>query len=154
LLSWRRSDLAGVVRSAGIAPAHDPSNLDPSYERVRIRGVMTSDNLFDSRGFAASARHLAEADVALEWAADRLWAKVEATHEGFTWNAHPGVPRVLALRILERIVCAFEKPAPRGSDLANWHATLSNSGVSTLAGIKGDARKGAWRFTRAPDRRT
>lgn len=154
LLSWRRSELEGVVQKAGMTSAEDPSNLDPTYERVRIRGVMTSSNVLDSGGFAASARHLAEADAAIEWATDRLWAEVEATAQGFTWNAAPDLPRVLALRILERIVSAFEKPPPRGTDLANWQATLNSGGVSTLAGIKGDARRGPWRFTRAPDRRT
>lgn len=154
LLSWRRSDLEAVVLDAGIAAAQDPSNVDPAYERVRIRGVMTSTDLFDPEGFAASARHLAEADTALDWSTDRLWAEVEVSNEGFTWNPAPDLPRVLGLRILERVTAAFGMPMPRGSELAYWLSTLSGGGVSTLAGIKGDARRGPWRFTRAPDRRT
>lgn len=154
LLSWRRSELDDAVQQAGVSPAADPSNCDPAYERVRIRDAMTSSKVFDPGGFGASARHLAEADAALDWATDRLWPEVIASEQGFTWNPASDVPRVLALRVLERVIAGFGVPCPRGSDLANWLGTLSGGGVATLAGIKGDARKGAWRFTRAPAHRT
>lgn len=153
LLDWRRSDLAAIVQSAGLIAADDPSNRDPHYERVRIRDVMTATQAFDIKAFANSARNLADADAALEWAADLIWQDVVRNGDGFTWNAAADVPRALALRLLERVLAALDAPPPRGPDLVRWHDILVSGGVATLGGVKGDARGGSWRFTRAPDRR-
>jgi tRNA(Ile)-lysidine synthase len=150
LLLWTRSDLGEVVKQAGIASVDDPSNRDHAYERVRMREAMTSTNAFDARGFAASATHLAEADAALDWTAGKLWQEVSRIGEGFTWNAPPDLPRALCLRMLERVLAELGSETPRGPDLARWLETLLAGGVATLAGIKGDARSGAWRFSRAP----
>lgn len=154
LLRWRRSELVEIVENAGIIPASDPSNHDLSYERVRIRDFMTSSNVLEIQGFAASAQHLADADLALDWATDQLWTDVTPVADGFTWNAPDHVPNALSLRLLERILHAFAAPTPRGSELVRWLETLRSAGVSTLGGVKGDARNRPWRFTRAPDRRT
>lgn len=154
LLQWRRSELVELVENAGIIAASDPSNHDPSYERVRIRDFMTSSNILEIQGFAASAQHLADADSALDWATDQLWSQVIPAADGFTWNAPDHVPNALSLRVLERILHAFAAPTPRGSELVRWLETLRSAGVSTLGGVKGDARNRPWRFTRAPDRRT
>lgn len=154
LLTWRRHDLAKIVENAGLIAADDPSNRDPRYERVRIRDVMTSTDAFDINAFATSAAHLADADEALEWAAARLWAEVECQDEGFTWNAVPHAPRALVLRLLERVLDALGARPSRGPDLVRWHRTLAAGGVATLGGVKGDARRGPWRFTRAPERST
>lgn len=152
LLSWRCDALAQVVRDAGVLAADDPSNRDTHYERVRIRDALTSNTAFDAKGFAASAGYLAEADVALDWAADELWQSVTAENEGFSWEPRDGMPKALQLRVVERVFAALGAPAPRGSDLASLLDTLRSGGVATLAGIKADARSGPWRFTRAPAR--
>jgi tRNA(Ile)-lysidine synthase len=154
LLSWRRADLVAVVKGAAIVAADDPSNHDPGYERVRIRKAMTSNAVFAISGFATAAKHLAEADSALQWTADLLWSQVTGDWQGFTWNAPADVPNPLALRILERVLIEFDAPIPRGPDLVRWLERLRSGGVSTLGGVKGDARSGAWRFTRAPSHRT
>lgn len=154
LLTWRRHDLVCIVENAGLIAADDPSNRDVRYERVRIREAMTSTDAFNINAFSASAAHLAAADDALEWTVDQLWAGIAPDGEGFTWNAAPDVPCALVLRLLERVLAALGAQPPRGSDLVRWHDTLVAGGVATLGGIKGDARGGPWRFTRAPDRRT
>ena len=154
LLSWRRSELAQVVGAVGIIAAEDPSNRDMQYERVRIRDALTSNSSFDPNGFAASATHLAQADSALDWAAQQLWHSVTRTHAGCEWLPSPDVPITLQLRVMERLFAALGAPPPRGSDMASLLGTLHNDGVATLAGIKADARTRPWRFTRAPDRRT
>lgn len=154
LLDWRRRDLADIVRCADLVAADDPSNRDSHYERVRVRDVMAATQVFDIKAFATSANNLADADAALEWAVDGLWADFAQCPEGFTWNARADVPRALALRLLERVLTALGAPFPRGTDLVRWYDTLVTGGVATLGGIKGDARSGPWCFTRAPDRRT
>ena len=154
LLTWRRHDLVCIVENAGLIAADDPSNRDARYERVRIREAMTSIDAFNINAFSASAANLAAADEALEWAVDQLWASIAPDGEGFTWNADAAVPRALALRLLERVLTALGAPPPRGPDLVRWYDTLVSGGVATLGAVKGDARDGPWRFTRAPDRRT
>lgn len=154
LLGWRRADLAALVAVAGVGFANDPSNRDPRFERVRVRAALTSNNAFDANGFAAAAHHLGQADDALEWVVARLWADMVPTGNGFVWTPAPDLPDVLALRLLERVLGAFGAPVPRGAELARWLASLRAGGVATLAGIKGDARRGPWRFSAAPPRRT
>lgn len=154
LLGWRRAELVALVEDAGLAPVLDPSNHDHRYERVRIRDVMASTKALLPSGFAASASHLAEADAALEWAVERLWLDIGMSAEGSTWNPPEGLPRALALRLLERVVMHLGGTVPRGPDLVRWLATLRAGGVATLAGVKGDARSGAWRFSRAPEHRS
>lgn len=153
LLAWRRAELAALVEAAMIAPVDDPSNRDMRFERVRIRDALTSGNAFDANGFASSAAYLADADAALDWAADRLWDEVSADGESFTWNANATVPAALSLRVLERILAEFTATPPRGSDIARWLAVLQAGGVATLAGVKGDARAQPWRFSRVPPHR-
>lgn len=154
LLGWRRTDLAAIVEAAGLIAAQDPSNSDTSYERVRVRAALTSSDAFDVSAFAASAHHLAEADEALEWAVAQLWQSVDEQGGRFTWNPPADLPPVLALRVLERVLAGFGSAVPRGASLLHWLATLQSGGVATLAGVKGDARRGPWRFTRAPERTT
>ncbi|HQS97177.1 MAG TPA: tRNA lysidine(34) synthetase TilS [Novosphingobium sp.] len=152
LLDWRRADLLAVVEAAGLTAADDPSNRDSTFERVRIRAALSSSDAFITNGFADSARHLAQADGALEWAVDNIWQDVQQTAEGFTWNPPPGLPQVIAMRVLERILAAFGRCFPRGPSLVRWLATLQEGGVATLGGIKGDGRRTPWRFTRTPER--
>ncbi|MBB3859821.1 tRNA(Ile)-lysidine synthase [Novosphingobium hassiacum] len=152
LLAWRRDELLEVVRAQGLKPADDPSNRDQHYERVRIRDALTSSEAFDPKGFAASAAWLADADIALDWAVERLWAGVVASGEGCTWEPPSGLPQTLALRVLERLFATFRTTPPRGPDLTRLLETLRAGGVGTLAGVKADARIGPWRFTRAPAR--
>ncbi|OYZ37986.1 MAG: tRNA(Ile)-lysidine synthetase, partial [Novosphingobium sp. 16-62-11] len=152
MLDWRRADLLAVVEAAGLTAADDPSNRDSTFERVRIRAALSSSDAFITNGFADSARHLAQADGALEWAVDNIWQDVQQTAEGFTWNPPPGLPQVIAMRVLERILAAFGRCFPRGPSLVRWLATLQEGGVATLGGIKGDGRRTPWRFTRTPER--
>lgn len=153
LLGWRRSELAEVVAMAGFDPANDPSNADIRFERVRVRHGLAAAAWIDPDGLAASAAHLAEADAALDWVAGQAGRAVEeATGGELVWTAQ-GLPRVIALRVLEGIIARLGGSAPRGGDLARWHDALAAGGVATLAGVRGDARHGAWRFVRVPPHR-
>lgn len=153
LLGWRRSELGAVVDAARIAPALDPSNHDASYERVRVREAMTSASMFDANGFATSAAHLAQADEALDWAVAQLWEQVAVDASVIHITPLPDLPRVLALRLLERVMTHFNAPFPRGGELVRWLESLEARGVATLGGIKADGRDGTWRFKLAPKRR-
>lgn len=150
LLSWRRTELQAVLDLAGMTAADDPSNRDATYERVRTRDALTSSKAFDAKGFASSAQYLAEADDALEWVVTKLWSEVAQTSEALIWSPPADMPDTLGRRVLERILSKLDAPVPRGPDLARWLERLRSGGVATLGGVKGDARKGPWRFTLAP----
>lgn len=149
LLGWRRNELAKVLAGSGLIAADDPSNFDGRFERARIRAAMASASWLDVKGLAESSAYLAEADVALDWAADRACAEIVHYGEALGWT--PGVPRAVALRVLERIVVMLAKStAPRGSAVARWHDKLAKGQIATLAGVRGDGAVPMWRFTRAP----
>lgn len=153
LLGWRRSDLAKIVAEAGIEPVLDPSNSDPRFERARMRAKLTAMVDLDPLALTASARHLAEADTAIEWATGRCFGSIKTNGGVRYWN--PGdVPKVVALRVLERIVEEYGAGKPRGNALARWHVRLLAGEIATLAGVRGDGRKAEWRFALAPKSRS
>lgn len=149
LLGWRKSDLANIVAAGGVSPADDSSNRDPRFERAKLRGFLTEGAWLNAAAIAASAGHLADADLAIDWAADRALAEVVTDNAALCWA--PGdTPRAVVHRVLERIVARLGGSVPRGSALARWHDRLVAGGTSTLAGVRGDGRAAAWWFTLAP----
>lgn len=152
LLGWRRTELAKVVTASGIEAINDPSNRDLRFERVRFREMLAATPSLDPAALAASAHHLAEVDAAIEWAAEGSLASAESRGGGLHWTP-AGTPRAVGLRVLERIVMELSGRKPRGSALARWHDRLSVGEVATLAGVRGDGRKGTWRFTISPEPR-
>lgn len=176
LLDWRRAELAQVVAQAGLGALDDPSNRDPRFERVRVRqGLAAAGDWLDAAGLAASARHCADADAALDWCANRLFAQgwkagdagVEGDADGGTGDAQGAMlavpadlPAALALRLLERVLARLgsRDSPPRGPELARWHQALATGGVATLGGVRGEGReaeggKACWQFTRAAPHR-
>ena len=152
LLGWRRAELARVVQDAGIAPAHDPSNRDERFERVRVRAGLAAAGWLDPAALAASAGHLADADAALAWAVEREWeAGVTALADGFAYV--PAAPRAVRLRVLERIIAALGTADPRGSEVSRWLDRLAAGETATLGGVRGAGGEDAWRFTAAPPHR-
>jgi tRNA(Ile)-lysidine synthase len=152
LLGWRRADLHAVAQWAGLTPSDDPSNRDSRFERARIRADLAGACWLDSAALAISARHLADADAVLEWAATIEWRAVEWAEAACTYAAE--APRAVRLRVLERIVDRLGGGIPRGRNLARWLDALESGGVATLGGVRGDGRQVPWRFAPArPHRR-
>jgi len=146
LLGWRRATLVALVAQAGVTAVDDPSNRDMRFERARVRAGLAGAPWLDPAGFAATAGHLAQADAALDWAADQVCAGLC----GPDIALDPGLPRALALRVLERVIARLGGTGPRGRDLARWHDRLVAGEVATLAGVRGDGRAKPWRFALAP----
>ncbi|KAB1125133.1 tRNA lysidine(34) synthetase TilS [Neorhizobium galegae] len=67
-LETRRSDVRDFLTREGQGWIDDPSNLDPHYERVRVRGRLAQEDRFD----AAAQAMAAERRTALSDAAARL----------------------------------------------------------------------------------
>lgn len=154
LLAWRKEELRALVEAAGIVPIDDPSNLDDRYDRVRIRRRLASAEWVDPLPLARSAAALADADAALSWTADRLWAE-RVAQDGEAWLLDPaGIPaeltRRLVLKLLARLGSAAAKP--RGEEVVRLIARLEKGSVATLFGVK--CRGGErWRFETEASRR-
>ena len=152
LLGWRRSELAGVVDAAGIAPAMDPSNEDDRFDRVRLRKALAGADWLDVPALAQSAANLADADAALDWAAAREWSEaVSKGPMGLTYR--PQAPRAVALRVLTRLVTELDGEAPRGSAVARLFDSLLARQPASIGGLVARAMPDGWSFTKAPQRR-
>ncbi|MEO6718377.1 MAG: tRNA lysidine(34) synthetase TilS [Novosphingobium sp.] len=152
LLGWRRDELAEVVAAAGVSAAQDPSNSDPRYDRVRLRQALVHADWLDVPALAASAAHLADADAALDWAAQREWDE-RVVREGLGITYRPRAPRAIAVRVLERIVREMGDEEVRGSALARLFDTLRARQPMSIGKLVARATPGGWSFTRAPQRR-
>lgn len=152
LLAWRRSELAGAVAAAGLTAAADPSNLDPRYDRVRMRVALQEAEWLDTTALANSAAHLADADAALDWAARREWTEqVAATGLGMTYR--PRAPKAIALRVLARMITELGDEAPRGSAVARLFDSLVARQPASIGNLVVRPMPDGWSFTRAPQRR-
>lgn len=150
LLGWRRAELGEIVARAGIEPVSDPSNLDPRFDRSRIRQALAAADWLDVEAVAASAAHLAEADQAIEWLAERDWALNVAHGEGEVSYCCT-VPRAVALRVVGRIIAGFGGSA-RGAAVARLVDALTTGEGATLAGVLARAERETWTFRPEPPR--
>ena len=153
LLGTRRSALAAVVASAGWAAVDDPANYDPRYDRTAVRALLAAMPGLDVPRLAAAAAHLADAEAALAWAADRAWAGATTVDAEAITADVGGLPDELARRLLRRAIATLAPAAtPSGPAVATLQRRLAAGGTGTLAGVM--ARGGTiWHFTRAAPRR-
>ena len=153
LLNWRKAELEAIVATAELAPARDPSNHDPRYDRTRARALLGA-GWPDARRVAASAHHLAEAEEALAWSA-RLAARSRIVFAAGSAEIDAAdLPRDLRRRLLLIALARLNPVAePRGDAIDRLLVALENSVVSTLAGLR--CHPGPpWRITVAPPRRS
>ncbi len=152
LLGWRRNELAAVVAAAGLVAVQDPSNADDRFDRVRLRKALAGADWLDAPALALSAAHLADADAALEWAAQREWSEcVVKGPMGLTYR--PAAPRAVALRVLARIVAELDGEAPRGSATARLFESLLARQPASIGNLVARVLPEGWSFTKAPERR-
>jgi tRNA(Ile)-lysidine synthase len=152
LLGWRRAELADVVTAAGLTAADDPSNRDDRFDRARLRKALAEADWLDVPALAASAAHLADADVALDWAAVREWQDcVTRAPLGLVYR--PQAPRAIALRVLTRIVTELDGEAPRGSAVARLFESLVARQPASIGQLVARPLPEGWSFSRAPARR-
>lgn len=157
LLGWRREGLAKLCEAAGLMPAHDPSNQDEKFERVRIRKALDqASSWLGPRAVSASASHLADADAALNWAASREWFRVAKVEDDKITLEVKDLPRELRRRLLSRAVNMLategrEVPI-RGRQSDRLIFALNHGRKVTLKGVV-CAGGDTWTFAKAPERR-
>jgi tRNA(Ile)-lysidine synthase len=152
LLRWRRTELAEIVAQSGLEAVQDPSNADETYDRVRIRKALASADWLEVEAIAASAEHLADADEAIEWMADREIAEnVSVIDGGIRYD--PGAPKAVAVRVAARIVGGFGG-SPRGGAIARLVDELASGESGNVAGVAAKVEDDAWVFRPEPPRRS
>lgn len=152
LLDWRREELAAIVAAAGITPVDDPANRDPRHDRSRFRGMLAEAEWADAERLAASARWLAEADEALEWALTPLiQTRLVQRGAALTIDAE-GLPRELQRRLLLAGFDRLGAHRPRGPELDRARKALKAGKAATLAGLKLEPGP-PWVLSPAPPRR-
>jgi len=152
LLDWRRAELGAIVAAAQLTPVDDPSNRDPRHDRTRFRGLLAESDWADPERLASSARWLADADEAIEWAMTDLVA-TRLAGDGAAIALDPtGLPRELQRRLLLAAFDQLAAPRPRGPDLDRALAALTAGKTTTLSGLKltGGER---WQLEKEPKRR-
>jgi len=135
LLGWRRSELAAIV--AGIETVSDPSNLDPRYDRVRMRALLARAGPdLDAVRVAAAASHLAAADEALDWVlGEALRSRVERIDGGRTLVDLADLPPEVARRLLERLIGQSDSP-PDGPTLETALARLAEGRHASIGRLR------------------
>jgi tRNA(Ile)-lysidine synthase len=156
LLGWRRMELEQICVDFGLTPIADPSNVDEQFERVRVRRALAGAGWLNSRGVAASAQNLAEADGALAWATTQAWSRSVVVHDREILFETKDTPREIRRRILLRAIAKLATEGGgaelRGREIEHLIATLARGGQATIRGVlcSGGAE---WRFSAAPPRR-
>lgn len=152
LLGWRRSDLAEIVANSGLVAIADPSNTDDRFDRARIRKAIAGADWLDVPALALSAANLADADLALDWAAAREWREcVNKAPMGLTYR--PQAPRAVALRVLTRIVRELGGAEPRGGQIAHLFDELLARRPASIGNLVARVTPEGWNFAKAPQRR-
>ena len=152
LIDWRKAELAAIVAAAGITPVDDPANRDPRHDRSRFRGMLADADWADAERLAASARWLAEADEALEWALKPLLETRVQRVAGAIRIDSGGLPREMQRRLL---LAGFDRMGahrPRGPELDRAHKALRAGKTVTLSGLKLEPGP-PWMLSPAPSRR-
>jgi tRNA(Ile)-lysidine synthase len=111
LLGIPKARLVATLRAAKIPYADDPSNRDPRFTRVRLRGLMGTfaREGLDAHRLALLARRLKRADTAIEVAVNRAAAELLLELPGpgavaMEARRFAGLPAEIALRLLGRAV--------------------------------------------------
>ncbi|MEO1220267.1 MAG: tRNA lysidine(34) synthetase TilS [Pseudomonadota bacterium] len=167
LLGFRKSELEEVVAACGLTPVQDPSNANPAFDRVRVRGHLADHDWLDPEALAASAQHLAEGWRALEWYAQIDWEEMVALEE--TPGGLPqyryfcNVPRAIQVETVCRIVAELGGRVTRSEagtaadrlwrgENASLGGVLGRSDIEKVAKVGVEMR--VWRFSPEPPRRT
>jgi tRNA(Ile)-lysidine synthase len=167
LLEVPKSRLLATLRKEGIAFADDPSNGDPRFTRVRMRGAMPAleDEGLDARRLALLARRAGRANAAIETAVDTAAAALApaswANGGAIVLPAVPfaELPPEVALRLLGRAVAhtGDEGPVELGKLESLHEALTASSGTArfrrSLAGAVVTRANGRITVERAPPRR-
>lgn len=151
LLGWRRTELAEIVSATGLQAVRDPSNEDPRFDRVRMREALRGCDWLDVSALATSASHLADAELVLQWAAQREWQeRVQIDEDAIRYR--PSAPGAVMLRVLGRAIAMLGGEARQGNVARLLNRLLAGQD-GTLGGVVARCGNGEWVLRKEPPRR-
>ena len=126
------------------------------FERVRLRRALAAADWLDASAVARSAAHLADADLALDWAMRREWAQAVREKRGLIIYRPADAPgeirRRVVARALRKLATEGAAEPPRGAEIDHLLAVLEDGGTATLRGVRCEGGSD-WQFSPAPGRR-
>jgi tRNA(Ile)-lysidine synthase len=145
LLWFPKARLIATLASRGIAYADDPTNRDDTYERARVRLLLSDldEAGLSSNAIATSARRLNDAREALAFAEDHFVASLDLSYGNevfakFDRGAFETGPAFLRQKILSRLIARYggASPAPQLSEVEDLVARMQRDCASagTLGG--------------------
>lgn len=152
LLGFRRGELHAIADAAGLAVAHDPSNTEDRFDRVRMRKALAGADWLDPPAVARAARNLAEAYAALQDYAQVLWQS-QVRQNGQAYVLRPGHLREMNRRLVAAIMDRMGG-RPRGGDVARLLDRLERGEGGNTGGVLATVKDGEWIFRPEPPRRT
>lgn len=155
LLGFRKAALEEYVRARGIPHVADPSNNDERYDRARLRAALAGADWLDPSSAARSAAALADADSALTWSAQRLYADLVVPHGDGLRLASTDLPHEYLRRLLALMLAALtpDSPEPRGERIDDAVFRL-RAGDKISIGACIATGGTVWTLRQAPPRRT
>ncbi|WP_343343921.1 tRNA lysidine(34) synthetase TilS [Sphingomicrobium sp. XHP0239] len=154
LLRWTRDELRSVVAAAGLDPAEDPHNDDPTFDRARLRTALRAAGFHDASSYAASAVYLQEAEEALGWMLFDLWDRVAVERNGTFRLDLDGIPSELRRRLLRTAIHLSGDRLPRGPELRRAVERVEDLGKTSLGATLIERDGTLWTVRPAPPRRT
>lgn len=152
LLTWRRTELAAIVASAGLTAIDDPSNTDERFDRTRARALLADNPWLDPHRLAAVAEHCIDAKRALEWSSwTQFIARQSGTDDVLTLDAED-LPFELQRRVLLDAIELLTGKVPPGPETVRALDALDKGRTVTLAGMKLEPGP-PWRISPAPPHR-
>lgn len=153
LLHFQKTELEQYIADQGIQAIDDPSNHNPSYDRVRVREALKGLIGFDSTLASQSGAALNDARDALEWITSELAdSHIEHTFSACTLKK-TDFPHEVRRRLLLRCLHICDPSlSPRGAQIDQTLQALDRGETLTLGNLlcKGGAH---WSFEPAPKRR-
>jgi tRNA(Ile)-lysidine synthase len=153
LLAVPKARLLATLAERGLSAVEDPSNVNPAFERVRLRRAWPALQAvgLDAAQIVRSARRLERARQALEAATDALARVAAQDHAGayaeIDASAWRAAPEELRARLLGRALAAFGGDAApaRLSQIEDLVAALGAEDFpgATLGGCRIETRRRA-----------
>jgi tRNA(Ile)-lysidine synthase len=159
LLDWRRDELARLVAGEGIEAVDDPANSDDRYDRARLRKVLAEIDWLDAPRIGESAAALAQADAALQWAADRVFAERVVCSFNRRIFSPGDIPAEITRRVVVRCLAEIDPDCDPDGPGTGRLAEVLAAGRSAMLGnvlvtaCSSPAGVPEWHFRPAPPRR-
>lgn len=148
--------------AAGWDVVTDPSNIDPRFDRTRVRSLLARESVaLPVDALAASAAHLSQVEAALSWVVESAWTGRAEWHDNALMLDAFGLPDELRRRLMVRALgvvarnCAGGSVGAgraRGAAVMRAIALLDSGRATVLGGVQ--IRPGTvWKFKIAAPRR-